>query len=72
MTMVTNRQDLYDLVWTTPLKAVAGQFGISDVGLRKICVRASIPTPEREYCARKEAGKPTTLAKLPPRPRHVQ
>ena len=43
------RKLLYDLVWTTPLKVLAAKFSISDVGLRKICVKANIPTPERGY-----------------------
>lgn len=47
MTAVIGRPNLCDLAWTTPLKVLAAQFGISDVGLRKICVRASVPTPER-------------------------
>lgn len=56
MTAAISRKDLYDLVWTTPLKILAAQFSISDVGLRKICVKASIPTPERGYWATKSAG----------------
>ena len=68
MTAAISRDRLYDLVWSAPLKTIAVQFGISDVGLRKICVRASIPTPERGHWARKEAGKPVAKIKLPPRP----
>jgi hypothetical protein len=39
------RQELYDLVWTTPLVKLAKRYGLSDVGLRKICVKHDIPTP---------------------------
>lgn len=31
------RQDLYDRAWTTPLQHLAKDFGVSDVGLAKIC-----------------------------------
>ncbi len=29
----------YDLVWSTPMVKLAEQFGLSDVGLTKICDR---------------------------------
>jgi hypothetical protein len=36
---------------------LAEQFGLSDVGLTKICDRHRVPTPPRGYWAKKEAGK---------------
>jgi len=62
-----NRRELYDLVWSTPMRALAAQFGISDVGLKKTCARAAIPTPDRGYWAKKEAGKQTFQVALPKR-----
>jgi hypothetical protein len=50
------RQELYDLVWSTPMTKLAETFGISDVGLAKICDRHRVPTPPRGYWAKKEAG----------------
>ena len=61
------RKALYDLVWSEPLKALCGRFSISDVALRKTCQRAMIPTPQRGYWARKEAGKKTWDVPLPER-----
>jgi hypothetical protein len=52
------RQELYDLVWSTPMIKLAEQFGLSDVGLTKICDRHRVPTPPRGYWAKKDAGKP--------------
>jgi hypothetical protein len=52
------RQELYDLVWSTPMIKLADQFGLSDVGLTKICDRHRVPTPPRGYWAKKDAGKP--------------
>ena len=46
------RQELYDLVWTTPLGKLAKRYGLSDVGLRKICVKHDIPTPPLGYWAK--------------------
>jgi hypothetical protein len=41
------RQELYVLVWSQPITALAERFGISGVSLVKACNRASIPVPER-------------------------
>lgn len=60
-----SRQELYDLVWSEPIKNLAVRFGISDVALKKTCARASIPTPDRGYWAKKEAGKATIKVALP-------
>ena len=51
------RRGLYDLVWSTPMTKLAESFGISDVGLAKICDRHRVPKPPRGYWAKKEAGK---------------
>jgi hypothetical protein len=60
------RQELYDLVWTTPMVKLAKEFGLSDVGLRKICVRHDIPTPPLGYWAKLNFGKPVKRAPLGP------
>lgn len=57
------RQALYDEVWREPLTKLAKRYGLSDVGLRKICVQLSIPLPERGYWAKLAAGK-----KVPQKP----
>lgn len=51
------RRELYDLVWATPMSKLAQNFGVSDVGLKKICDRHRVPTPGRGYWAQLEAGK---------------
>jgi hypothetical protein len=63
-----SRKALYDLVWSEPMKNLATRFGVSDVALKKTCARAAVPTPDRGYWAKKEAGKETFQAALPPRP----
>jgi len=63
-----SRKELYDLVWSEPLKTLCSRFGISDVALKKTCARSKIPTPERGYWAKKDAGKPTLQVALPIRP----
>ena len=51
------RQELYDLVWERPMSKVAPEFGLSGVGLAKLCRREDIPVPERGYWAKLEHGK---------------
>ncbi len=64
---VVTRRAMHDLVWTKPVRDVAKDFGISDVGLKKICLRFDVPAPERGYWARLAAGKTVLKRKLPPR-----
>jgi hypothetical protein len=68
MTEQLSRKQLYDLVWSEPMKNLSVRFGISDVALKKTCARAGIPTPDRGYWAKKQAGKETIQAVLPMRP----
>lgn len=59
------RKELYDLVWSQPMKTVAASIGISDVALAKHCKKANIPAPTRGYWAQKQAGRPTIQVALP-------
>lgn len=51
-----SRDDLYRLVWEVPMRTLAAKYGLSDVGLSKICRRIQVPVPGRGYWARKAAG----------------
>jgi hypothetical protein len=62
-----SRKELYDLIWSEPTKTLAARFGISDVALKKTCERAAIPTPDRGYWAKRDAGKETFKPALPAR-----
>jgi hypothetical protein len=61
------REELYDLVWSEPIKTLATRFDISDVAFAKTCQKTDIPVPERGYWAKLKAGKPVFKAQLPPR-----
>ena len=52
------REQLYELLWQKPAVRIAEEFGISDVGLAKICARHGIPKPSRGYWARAEDNRP--------------
>lgn len=55
--IVLTREELYDRVWSTPMQKLAPEFGLSDVGLAKVCKRYKIPRPSRGYWAKLECGK---------------
>ena len=62
------RDDLYRLVWTSPVSEIAARLGVSDVALAKLCRRAEIPIPGRGYWQQTEAGRaiePTPLSEAP-------
>jgi len=46
---VASWEDLYQLVWSMPMTKAARSIGISDVGLRKRCIRLEIPIPPVGY-----------------------
>jgi len=54
---------VYEEVWATPMAKLAKKYGISDVGLAKVCRKLAIPVPGRGYWAKKEVGQ--TVQKLP-------
>lgn len=65
-----DRESLYLEVWADPVTVVAQRYGLSDVGLAKICRRLSIPLPSRGYWAKVKAGrvmKKIPLPKLEPK-----
>ena len=68
------REELYELVWTSPTVQVAKSLGVSDVAIAKICKRLNIPKPPLGYWAKVQYGEklsrpplPTTAPGLPER-----
>lgn len=69
------REELYQQVWSVPMRTLAQRFGLSDVGLAKTCKRMVVPVPGRGYWAMKAAGKRVKqipLGALPPNSSSVQ
>ncbi|MCO5101649.1 MAG: hypothetical protein M9885_12295 [Burkholderiaceae bacterium] len=61
-----DRNALYEEVWTQPVTIVAERYGLSDVGLAKLCRRVEIPVPSRGYWAKVKAGR--IMRKVPLKP----
>ncbi len=51
------RQDIYELVWQKPLTHLAGEFGLSDQRLARLCEREDIPRPPPGYWSKLAVGK---------------
>jgi hypothetical protein len=51
------RQKLFDEIWASPMSKLAKDYGLSDVGLRKICIALDVPLPPRGYWQKLAAGK---------------
>ncbi len=60
------RKELYEKVWTTPILQLAQEFGLSDVGLAKLCRRHGIPLPGLGYWRKRETGHDPGQVPLPP------
>lgn len=43
------QEELYEMVWSTPMVKLAKEFGLSDVGLKKKCLKLKIPVPQKEH-----------------------
>jgi len=60
------RKQIYDAVWSAPMRDAAKKFGISDVALGKICRKLGVPRPKQGYWLRRSVGQTPAEAPLPP------
>jgi len=60
-----DRETLYNEVWSEPVSVVAARYGLSDVGLAKICRAWAVPLPSRGYWAKVKAGRVMRKVPLP-------
>lgn len=68
--LVTTRATLFDRVWAAPMRRIAPEFGVTDVGLKKICRRLGILTPPQGYWLRAPENR-GARPHLPPPPAGV-
>ncbi|MFV0294930.1 MAG: hypothetical protein ACK5JT_02285 [Hyphomicrobiaceae bacterium] len=62
-----SRVELYDLVWSQPLKDLPEIVGASATSVKNTCRKFDIPVPDRGYWAKIKAGKSTKRVPLPDR-----
>lgn len=60
-----SRKELYDLVWAKPMLSLSKKYDISDVGLRKACIRMNIPLPKAGHWQKLRHGKKSPAKALP-------
>src|SRR5271157_3443180 len=60
-----HRDELYNQIWTEPTTKLASKYGISDVGLSKICKKLKIPKPPVGYWSMIRSGEKITRPSLP-------
>jgi hypothetical protein len=58
------RRELYDLVWSEPLTAIAKKFETYDYVLRKACKDFNIPLPKSGHWMKIQFGKPVDIEPL--------
>ncbi len=63
-TLEVERTALYEDVWSEPLTLLGPRYGLSDVGLAKLCDRLLIPRPGAGYWIKREHSKTPTLQPL--------
>jgi len=59
------RQELFDLVWSTPMTELASKYRISYHKLRSTCVKMNIPLPDYGHWMRIQHSKPVHIKELP-------
>lgn len=60
-----SREELYELVWLTPMINVAEKFEVSGSYLARVCNELRVPRPERGYWAKLAVGKAPQRTALP-------
>ena len=60
-----SRRELYDQVWSEPMTKLAPKYGLSDVGLAKVCKKHEIPRPPVGHWAKLANGKKSPQPELP-------
>jgi len=63
--IICDRFTLYEEVWIEPVSVVSRRYGISDVGLAKVCKRLKVPLPPRGYWAKLRSGQKMKRPRLP-------
>lgn len=53
---IVTREELYDAVWAEPMTKLGQRFGVSDVAIKKICVKLKVPRPPPGHWQRVAAG----------------
>ncbi len=59
------RKELYDLLWSMSIRALAAKYPISESEIKTACKNHNIPTPLNGHWTKLEFNKPVTIVPLP-------
>lgn len=59
------RKQFFDLIWSIPLYKLSQELGISQIEIRKICIKQNIPRPTAAHWAKLNLGKQSKIPELP-------
>lgn len=62
---IYEREKLYKEVWEEPMTSLAKKYGVSDVALRKHCLKMDIPLPKAGHWVKVKAGHKVEIPSLP-------
>lgn len=65
-TVTLTREQLYERLWVGSAQELAGELGLSNVDLARVCRKHSIPYPPLGHLAKKVFTAPTSRPPLPP------
>ena len=60
------REQLYELVWATPMLRLAETFGVSSSYMARVCTELRVPRPGPGYWTQLELGRAPDRPALPP------
>ncbi len=61
-----SRQQLYDLIWSTPVAKVAADYGVSEAVVKYHCNNRNVPRPTKRHWVNLAAGITPRKKPLPP------
>lgn len=66
MELMFEREPLYCEVWSSSISTLAKKYGLSDIGLRKVCIALAIPLPGKGHWQKVAAGHQIAVPPLRP------
>lgn len=60
-----SREELYKLVWSTPLLTLSKKYDLSITGIKNLCYRMNVPLPKMGHWVKLQWGKEVIILPLP-------
>jgi hypothetical protein len=63
--IILSRAQLYEKIWSVPIKEICAEYDIDPEGLERICKRLNIPVPEANHWKKIATNKKLNVIHLP-------